>query len=351
MEKLRIALIPAYQPGPLLLELVREAAEKGFRVVVVNDGSREDAGELFQNAEKYAAVLHHRENRGKGRALKTGLAYIREHMTPGYTVVTMDADGQHRVDDALRVCRAAEAHPERLVLGSRKLKEQVPLRSLMGNTITRFVYRMSTGLRLYDTQTGLRAFGDPLLPEFEAIAGERYEYEMNVLLECSRRDIPVEEVEIETVYLDNNASSHFNTLRDSYRIYKEILKFSAASFFSFLLDYGLYILMLLLTAGWSHGVSLTASNVTARAISASVNYTLNRKLVFRSRNPIVQSAFWYIVLAAGILIGNTLTLHWMVADLGFNRYAAKLCTEVLFFALSWLIQRSFIFRRKEYATR
>ncbi len=337
-----IALIPAYQPGPLLLDLLREVRENGLLAVVVDDGSGEEAWELFRQASEYAVVLTHSENRGKGSALKSGLRYIQDHFGADYVVVTMDADGQHRVSDVLRVCRDAQEHPGSLVLGCRRMKKGVPLRSRFGNTLTRLVFSLFTGSDLYDTQTGLRAFDSTLARELIEISGERYEYEMHVLLGCFEGGISVREVEIETVYFDGN-TSHFDIMRDSYRIYKEILKFSVSSFLSFLLDYALYSLLLVLTG------NLTASNIGARVMSAGFNYSLNRKLVFCSDSRVENTIWKYWLLAAAILAGNTLVLGALVNEAGVNRYAAKLCTELLFFFLSWLVQRCVIFRKKERA--
>ena len=158
-----IVLIPAYQPQEELLHTVRELASLDFFVIVVNDGSGPASEEIFRETERFARVLEHPENRGKGAALKTGLSYIKEHFEPGYTVVTADADGQHRIADILNVCEEARRYPNCLILGSRRFDKDVPLRSRLGNTITRFVFRASSGVALYDTQTGLRAFGDCLI--------------------------------------------------------------------------------------------------------------------------------------------------------------------------------------------
>lgn len=344
MQSLWIALIPAYQPIDQLRLLLQEAKSKGFQIVVIDDGSDKSLNEIFTSAACFGTVLHHGQNMGKGRAIKTGLSYIQDHFPADCIIVTMDADGQHRVADAQKICQAAQNHPDTLVLGSRKLREHVPVRSRFGNTVTRFVYRISTGQRVWDTQTGLRAFSAKLIPQLLSIPGERYEYEMNVLLTCSRIGIPILEEEIETIYIDGNASSHFDTVKDSWRVYKEILKFSAASLISFLVDYGLYSVLTLCTSGLGNVPSILISNIGARIVSASVNYTINRKLVFQSKAHIVRSAVQYAVLAAGILIGNTVVLSVLADYLGVNRYAAKLITELLFFLMSWLVQRKVIFR-------
>ena len=344
MQSLWIALIPAYQPTDQLLLLLQEAKSKGFQIVVINDGSDEALHEIFVSAAWFGTVLHHGQNMGKGQAIKTGLSYIQDHFPADCIIVTMDSDGQHRAADAQKICQVAQNHPDTLVLGSRKLQEHVPVRSRFGNIVTRLVYCISTGQRVWDTQTGLRAFPAKLIPQLLSIPGERYEYEMNVLLTCSRTGIPILEEEIETIYIDGNASSHFDTVKDSWRVYKEILKFSAASLISFLVDYGLYILLTFCTSGLGNVQRILISNIGARIVSASVNYTINRRLVFQSKARVVRSAVQYAVLAAGILIGNTVVLSVLADYLGVNRYAAKLITELLFFLMSWLVQRKVIFQ-------
>lgn len=335
-----IALIPAYKPETFLLELVHRLKECGISVVLVDDGSGFEYENLFLECNRYAEVLHHNQNSGKGCALKTGLDYICTHFPLDSIIVTVDADGQHRVEDAIAVCSMAEKNPNTLVLGSRKLKGNVPLRSQIGNTVTRFIYRLTTGLSIYDTQTGLRAFSGALIPKLLEVSGERYEYEMNVLLKFAKEQIPMMEYEIETVYLDNNASSHFNAVKDSVRIYKEILKFSASSLISFFVDYIVYSLLLL----W--GCGLTGANVFARMISASVNYTLNRRMVFKSKENLFVSACKYTALAVGVLVGNTAVLHLLVNTCGIHWMLAKIVTEFMFFVLNWMVQRLLVFRKK-----
>lgn len=340
MQKKYIALIPAYRPSAYLLELLEELHHHGFQTVVVNDGSGLEYEKLFFECSRYAEVLHHNQNEGKGAALKTGLRYIYKVYRTDCIVVTVDADGQHRVSDAVAVTKTAEQTPNALVLGSRKMKNTVPLRSRFGNSITRFVFYVSTGRKVYDTQTGLRAFDGHLIPKMIIILGNRYEYEMNVLLRFAKDNTPIVEQEIQTIYLDNNASSHFDAVKDSVRIYKEIIKFSASSFVGFLVDYTLYSVLLFL------GCKLALSNVIARIISASVNFVLNRKLVFKSKEKLLFSALKYAFLAVCILIGNTAILSLLVHTCGIHRMFAKVITEIVFFISSWLFQRLVVFNRR-----
>ena len=343
---MKLALIPSYEPDEELLSLLLQLSEAGFGRIVVDDGSDNGAQALYAQMAPGTILLKHDKNRGKGCALKTGLIYIREHCPADAVVVTLDADGQHRVPDAVRCAEAAADHPDSLILGCRTFEGQVPLRSRFGNTVTRTVYRLSSGASVSDTQTGLRAFRTSLIPFLQSVAGERYEYEMNVLLECPKRNIPLREVPIATVYRQGNTGSHFRTFRDSYRIYREILHFAGSSFLGFLVDYGLYSLLVTLTATWG-AFSVPFSNVAARTVSATVNYSVNRKLVFHSRESVMRTGSQYFLLAACILCGNTFLLSWLVNDLGVNRFSAKLVTEATFFTLSWLFQRLVIFRKRK----
>lgn len=343
LEK-QIALIPVLEPDHHLLEILRPLKSTGWDIVVVDDGSGTHYQHVFQQADRFATVLHHKTNRGKGAALKTGLHYIQRKYA-GAVVVTLDADGQHTVRDAETVCNAAMKNPGCLVLGCRGQSRGTPLRSKVGHAVTRFVYSHATGSTVYDTQSGLRAFDSSLSPMFASIEGERYEYEMNVLLECARRHIPVLEVPIETIYLNKNRASHFHPVWDSFRIYRELLKFSAASILCFLLDYGLYCLFISFTAGLGGAAGIWVANAGARLLSAGVNYTINRKFVFQSTNRLIPSALRYALLATAVLLANTLFLSLLAEGLSLNRYAAKLLTEVLFFFISWLVQRRFVFSK------
>ena len=363
MRNRYIALIPAYEPDEKIKKLAYELTEKGFDIVVVDDGSGPDYAELFEELSQNATVLTHTANRGKGAALKTGLSYINKYMaytesvlTPAgaetvsgrdAVIVTVDADGQHLPDDVLRVAEISAQRRDALVLGSRALSEDIPVRSRFGNTITRHVYSAATGVHVHDTQTGLRAFHRSLIPRLLQIEGDRYEYEINMLMQLAAEGVPIIEERIETVYEDNNSGSHFRTVRDSFRVYKEILKFSASSLASFAIDYGMYALLLAATGAAGIANSLVISNIGARLVSGTANYMMNRKLVFRSRTGFAKSAAQYFLLAAFILAGNTIVLSTLAGTLGVNRFAAKLITEVIFFAISWTVQKYVIFFREE----
>lgn len=333
----RVALVPSYEPNNKLIKLVNELIDNKFIVVVVNDGSGKEYNKVFDKIRDVADVLEYGTNKGKGYALKYGMKYINDTYDK-YIIVTMDSDGQHTVKDAIKLCNYVEKHLDEFVIGKRVRTQKTPLRSRIGNSITMFIYKLVTGVSVYDTQTGLRCFSDELIDFNLGIKGNRFEYEMNVLLEAPLNNIKIKEIEIETIYIDNNSKSHFNTFKDSFRVYKEIIKFSLSSIISFIIDYISYIIFILLIS------NITIANILARIISITFNYTVNRKIVFNSKRKVINSFSEYIILAISILIVNTIILNILI-NIGINKYIAKIIVELGLFYFSWTIQKRKIFKR------
>ena len=220
-----VVLIPAFEPRGYLIDLVQKISDTDWDTVIVNDGSGREYDDVFKECEKYAHVISYNENKGKGYALKTGLKYIQEKYIDNYYVITMDADGQHTINDALELYELCMKHPNTLIIGKRVRGKNVPIRSKIGNSLTAFIFKLKTGRYIYDTQSGLRVFSYKLMEDMLSVDGDRYEYEMNVLLWCIKNKVPIKESEVSTIYLDNNSDSHFNVFRDSYQIYRELFKY------------------------------------------------------------------------------------------------------------------------------
>lgn len=218
-------LIPAYNPDGKLARLVGGLRGRFGHVFVVNDGSTQGCEIFREIGPMVDAVLTHEKNRGKGAAIKTGIAAIMERCPGVAGIVTADADGQHRVEDIASVARASLSHPKGLVLGVREFSgKDVPFRSRFGNVWTRIFFFLFTGLWIRDTQTGLRGIPRGLFGRLLALGGERYEYEMVMLADARRHGERPVQIPIATVYLDNNATSHFSPLKDSVRIYGALFR-------------------------------------------------------------------------------------------------------------------------------
>lgn len=334
-----VILIPSYEPDEKLISLIETINRNRFDIIVVDDGSGKKYQDIFQKIRDKVYLISYEPNMGKGHALKRGLSYIKEKYQKDYLVITMDSDGQHTIGDAIKLSNYAKEHLNTYVLGMRKRNSNTPLRSKIGNRITKFVYHITTGVNIYDTQTGLRCFSNTLTEFLLNTPGERFEYEMNALLSSPKNGIKLHEIEIETIYMDNNKGTHFKTLRDSYLFYKDIFKFGFSSIISFIIDYSLFSI-------FSIFLSLTLSNILARIISATCNYTLNRKLVFKSKNSLYKTALSYISLAILILMLNTILLNILVEKVLLNKFIAKLMVEACLFIFSYYIQNKYIFKRR-----
>ena len=332
-----IVLIPAYKPDARMVELVRELRDNHLDVMLVDDGGQEAFAPLFaQCRELGAEVAVHTVNLGKGRALKTGINAALLRWPDLRAIVTADADGQHTPKDILRLIDAVDEHPNTLVLGSRRFTGDVPFKSRWGNRITRTVYGLASGVRVYDTQTGLRALPRCALLEMMRIDGERYEYEMNVLLKLRDMKLGVFEVPIETIYIDDNAGSHFNPVRDAFRIYLVIFKYLFSSITSFAVDYALYWLCLFF------GLSGFVSYALARLVSSQVNYHLNKHTVFSGRGGRHSMIKYYVLAVVQGAIGAGL-VQLLPTVLPISAGIVKIPVDLVLFALSYIIQRDYVF--------
>ncbi len=360
-----VILIPSLEPDGRLPAYILKLKEGGFaHIVVVDDGSGGDFRPVFEevDAVEDTVVLRHETNKGKGVALKTGYRYIMENLPDITGVITADADGQHTVADCLRLAEELEKGERALYLGSRDFNlDNVPPKSRAGNRITSVVFKLLYGQYLPDTQTGLRAFRKEELPFMAEVEGERYEYEMKVLIACSRAHIPMIPVTIETIYENDNKGSHFHPLRDSWRVYKVILgsfiRFMSSSIICVLVDHllaNLFLKWLFPVLGVSLHVKLplglsfdnrSLANYSARIISAVLNFNLNRTLVFKVKGQ-KGAALRYAATAILISILSTLGIKALMAA-GISFTVAKLAVDTVLYFVSYRMQERWVFRREE----
>ena len=342
-----VLLIPALNPDGRLIELLT-ALQGSWTdpIVLVDDGSDEGRREIFDRAEAMGCqVIRHARNLGKGRGLKTGFNHILTHFPDAIGCITADADGQHTPADIALCADALRADPQALVLGCRDFSQSgIPARSVFGNRVTRGFMRFLCGVAVTDTQTGLRGIPASFMSYMLDIPGERFEYETNMLLETRTAQVPIREVSIQTLYLEGNKSSHFNPLVDSFRIYALLLKFCAASVVGFVVDIAFFALFTRLFAPELFGVwTVVVCTALARIISATVNYLINRKAVFKSRQAASRSGSRYALLcviqaalSAGLV---TLCDHFLAGPLLLWKIIVDLCL----FLLSFQIQRRWVF--------
>ena len=330
--------MPALEPNEKMLQLIDQIQQfSDYRILIVNDGSSDSCESIFHQAEeKGCVVLAHRANQGKGAALKTAYSYILTNVSNEDGVVCADCDGQHKWEDIQRLAEALPSYQKTILLGSREFVGKVPLKSLIGNTITRSVFSFVSGYKINDTQTGLRGFSIDLIPWLLTIKGSRYEYEMNQLLEAKSAGFKVESIPIQTIYENKNKGSHFRPIYDSIRIYIPILKFSLSSLSCGIIDIILFFILNWLTS------NLLFSVVGARIISSISNYLVNRKLVFKADSG-YKTMMKYYGLAVALLVLNYLIIHFFNNTSEFSLFSSKIFTEGILFVFSYYAQRVYIF--------
>lgn len=334
-------LIPAYEPDHRLVELVRDLSDRHVAagILVVDDGSGPAFTEIFDAVVALGArVLRHRRNTGKAEALRSGFAWV-QRRAPHHDVICADSDGQHRPDDILAVAAHLAALPDNdtMVLGVRRFVGDVPLRSRVGNRTTSALVAMSGAGRISDTQTGLRGYPAAMLPWLLSVPGERFAWELAVLLAAPRAGLRIEEVEIATVYLDQNASSHFRPVVDSLKVLWPLVKFASSSLLAFAVDVALLMLLVAL------GLPLLPAVVGARVVSAGLNFLVNRHLVFSAdRGPRRQQLLRYTALAV-ILVGLSYAGLALFTAVGVALGLAKVVTDLGLWLLSFRLQQSVVF--------
>jgi glycosyltransferase involved in cell wall biosynthesis len=337
-------LIPAYEPNSLLLDLIDRLIESGtYNIIVIDDGSGPGSREIFTEIKrnKYCQLCSHAVNMGKGRAIKTGLNFALINYPELSGIVTADADGQHLPEDILKVQKKLFEYPENLIIGCRKFNEKIPFRSKLGNKITKTVFHLLTGIKVSDTQTGLRGIPSRYIPECLKMDGEKYEYEINMLISCGKNGISLKEVPIDTIYIDQNRSSHFNPVLDSLKIYFVLFRFLLSSLSTSLIDFIVFIICS------GSGMNILLSTITARIIAGNYNFMVNKKIVFKSHSNVSRSfvKYWLLVLMLGSL--SYLGILTLVNYLNINLLLSKALVETLLFIVSFSVQRDLVFYSTE----
>lgn len=346
-------VVPVFNPEPGLLELCRSLTSKFTLVIVVDDGSLENQG-AFGILPNDVVILRHTVNRGKGRAIKTALEWLRNERPEVNAAVFADGDGQHRLEDIVAVAAKAE-EDNHVVFGVRDFtKSNIPFRSRFGNVLTSFLVRLIFRFKIFDTQTGLRAIPSRMFDRMILLEGERYEYEMRIFGLLRALHEPLVQIPIETIYIDNNRVSHFRPIRDSILVYRGLFgtafpKFIGSSILGFVVDNMVFTatLLVLQKIDLNLNTAIFGSLAIARAVSATLNYFVNLKCVFKSSSHFAVSFGRYWTLVALIAVLSYLGTTFLVSKLGLTGpiiTAVKIVVEVVLFVLSFTLQKKWVFK-------
>ena len=340
-------VIPSYNPDQKLVAVVEGLASLGFcAIIVVDDGSRSDCQPFLESVATLpgCTLLRHDVNRGKGQALKTAFAHILAHLPECIGAVTADGDGQHHPEDVAAVAHALQNTPDALILGVRDFSQpDVPLRSRLGNRATALIFRLACRQKLTDTQTGLRAIPRVCLPDLVTLAGNRFEYETNMLLSVSQAGYVIRETVIKTIYIEKNETSHFRAVADSLSILRQIFAFAFSSVCCAMLDFFGYWLAVSTLVALPLRDRVLVATLISRAVSSAVNYLLNRHAVFGSHNPHRRTLVRYYLLCVCQFVCSWAGVWGLTLIIGGSSVLAKVIVDSLLFFISFHIQRLWVF--------
>lgn len=344
-----VIIIPSYKPDrEIMMEFIQKVKNNFKNIVVVDDGSGKEYEQFYEYLKNAGiTVLKHYINFGKGRGIKTAFNYILNNYPNTVGAVTADCDGQHYIEDIIKCAEKLKENPEKLVIGYRNFDEkQVPFRSRFGNKLTRGIFSTFVGIKITDTQSGLRAFGRKGMETFLQTVGERYEYETNMLIDCKEKEIEIAEVPISTVYIRNNSLSHFNPIKDSIIIYKLFMKYIISSLSSFILDILLYTLFVSLLPQFAIGgiTQIVVATIIARIISSLYNFVINSKVVFKNQNK--NSIIKYFILCGVQMFLSAFAVSELFKLLQINSTLIKVVVDTIIFIMNFVIQREWVFKKK-----
>lgn len=349
-----LIVIPALNPQNMLIDYIDALISKDFEsILVINDGSRFEFANIFSeiSTRPEVKIINHAVNLGKGRAIKNSINYFLNlgDVSQYSGLITVDSDGQHNVSDVEKIRDGMLLQADKLYLGSRNFnKENVPIKSSFGNKFSSGLFKLLYGKKIMDTQTGLRGIPKGIAAEFIDLKGERFEYETNMLIAAVMKDFDIKEIEIETIYFDNNSETHFRPIKDSLSIMGLLLgsfvKYTISSFSSFILDIGLFQILISLLGGWDASSRILVATIGARIGSSLFNYKVNKNFVFENTNNDKSIMVKYFALVIIQLFISAIIVTQVYRFTNIQESIVKTLVDAFLFFISFRIQKFLVFK-------
>lgn len=351
-----VVIIPALNPTEALVDYVESLIKGGMdKILLVNDGSNEKCKKIFDKLQKKdnVFVITHAKNLGKGRGLKNAFNYVLTHWSDEISgVITADSDGQHTVEDVIRVSEALDKQETpALILGTRDFDEEiVPFKSRYGNKITSKVFWLFYGVKVNDTQTGLRGIPKAYMYEYMDLEGERFEFEMNMLIYGAMHKHQFVQQTIRTVYFDNNSETHFRPVADSLKIYRLIFatffKYIISSLSSSVIDLLAFYFITILLVAVKDSIAIVIATVIARVISSMYNFAINRAVVFKGKGKTIRHIIKYYTLCVTQMLLSAGLVVTVNSVFNGNKTIEKILVDSVLFLISYQIQRIWVFNER-----
>lgn len=209
-------IVPTYNNDSTLATVLHEILEYTENIIVINDGSTDNTSDILKDFPRITC-MEFQKNQGKGLALCKG---FEKALELGYDyAITIDSDGQHQPSDLPVFIEAIEQEPETLYIGARNMAQDgIPGKSSFGHKFSNFWYRVETGIKMPDTQSGYRLYPIKRLSQMKFYT-HKFEFEIEVLVRAAWKGIPVKSVPVHVYYAPaEKRISHFRPFTDFFRI-------------------------------------------------------------------------------------------------------------------------------------
>lgn len=335
-------IIPAYNPGNIIQQVIKKVSKYCHNIVLVDDGCDGENKKLLNTlaTNDNVTLLTHKQNQGKGFAIHTGIEYALKKGAEN--IIMLDSDGQHRPEELQGFIDYADTHDYSLVVGARTEIDKMPLRSKIGNISMAKIFGFLFGQKLKDTQSGYRMLSANFARQFlDNVEPGRYETEMQMLMFAAKSKIPIDEIPITTQYFDGNSNSKFRPIADSLRVLGSFAKYSGVGFVSFLIDYAIFLSLTTFL-----GIYFLYAHITSRVFSGSFNFIANKKFVFNHTQSTKKAFTKYLIAVALSLSISTVLLYLFVDIFSIKSAVAKLLAEASTFLLNYFVLKHFVFKHK-----
>jgi hypothetical protein len=336
-------IIPTFNPNKNFIELIKNLSLNcNEKIFIIDDGSTKNKDlfeKIIENKYKNVFLLRHAVNLGKGAALKMVFNHILVNFPNIKGCVTLDSDGQHCIKDCINLMNKLKEEKYDLILGYRKFSKNIPLKSYIGNNISRFIYKLVLGRNFKDTQTGLRAISKEFMKKCLSIKSNRFEFETEQLAIASFNNLKVLEVSIDTIYIENNSNTSFRPLIDSLKIYFILFRYMISSIFTSLVDFIVFSISIYFN------FNIISSNIIARTFSIFVQFFLLNRYVFNTSSKLKFFILFVLYVYVMGFVSSLIQLY-LLEMFYFSVISTKIFVEIILFFINFAFLKVYIFNKK-----
>lgn len=346
-------ILPVKDPDDSLLEYIKGLISNGVKkLIVVDDGSEADCGDLFDEIKELPQcdLIRQEENCGIAWALKDAMDH---YLDKGYNevyngVAYVEYLGRYAYSDIERVSEAMDSNPESIIISERTFDDGVEKNKKIGNRIMIMIYDFLYGIRVKDPQSGLRGFPNKIIPRIMKVDGVDYEYMINMVIEGQKHGMKPVCLKNEKISTNAQVFTKPYPKKNAGFIYKHLIihfiKYIISALVSFALDVTLFQIFVGMLQPY-HEAYILMATIFARAISSVWTFTFNRKVVFHSKDNLIKSLlkFYGLVAIQMFSSGVLVTLIFRAIRI-IPEAVIKVIVDFSIFLISYKVEKQFIFK-------